>query len=413
MRDKSGVFAFGRFSIVVLSLILFSFPSPVPAEPIRSPAAQDVGEYRVGVGDVLRVRIYSGGARGAAAGEDERVTRVRPDGKISVELVGSVHVLDFTPTQIGEILKLRLKKFYRDPDVTVFVDEFVSQKVLVIGNVKQPGTYSLMGDDRVLDLLARAGWISAPPVAGADEVVLLRDNSRESFFLSDILNNAKLDQNRVLRRGDILYVVASGEKGMVRVQGEVQKPGAVWMEREPMWVTDAVTAAGGVTGRAESSRAFLIRADGTHIPFDLEKVLQGKLLPNAAPKLRDGDILYVPQSVTLGVFVLGMVRAPGKYDLPEGSRVIAAIARAGYHVPGAVLNSTRLVRVSPTGQTKVFNIQLERLLHDKQFDNDMELADGDVVFVPKSVISNVGDFWEKVWPLVRVNIQNVAAPHAD
>lgn len=371
------------------------------AESIRGPAAQDVGEYRVGIGDVLRLQIFDGKET------HERATRVRPDGKITVDLAGSVHVLDFTPTQIGEVLKLRLQKFYRVPEITVYVEEFVSQKVLVIGNVKTPGTYSLMGEDRVLDLLARAGWISVPAVSGADQVVLLRNNARESLSLSAMLAGAKLDQNRPLQRGDVLYVIASGEKGMVRVQGEVASPGKVWIERDPMWVTDGLTAVGGVTDRADPSRALIVRADGSHVPLNLEDVLQGTTPPNAAPPLRDGDVLYVPQKITVGVFVLGMVRSPGRYDLPAGSRVLKAVARAGYHVPGANLDSTRLVRVSRTGQTKVFQVQLDRLLHDRQFQEDIELADGDVVFVPKSVISNIGDFWGKIWPLVRVDIQNI------
>lgn len=395
---------------VVFSCLAFLLVGLGGAESILGPAALDVGEYRVGVGDVLRVRLDDGKE------SSERMVRVRPDGKISYDMVGSVHVLDFTPTQIGEIIKIRLKKFYKHPDVTIFVEEFASQKVLVVGNVKTPGSYALMGDDRLLDVLARAGWISTPAVEGSDQVVLLRDGTRQALSLIDMLTRAKLDQNQVLRRGDIVYVMAAGEKGMVRVQGEVKSPGRIWIDRQPMWVTDALTGAGGVTTNSEPSRSFIVRADGTHVSFDLSEILNGKRSPSAAPEIRDGDLLYVPQKVTLRVFVLGMVRAPGEYELPEGAHVLAAIARAGYHIPGAVLDSTRVVRVSPTGQTQVFQVSLEKLLIDRQFQHDIALSDGDVIYVPKSVISNVGDFWERVWPLVRVNIHNnppaAAAPPA-
>lgn len=376
------------------------------AESILGPAAIEVGEYRVGVGDVLRIRLYDGKET------VEREVRVRPDGKVSFDMVESVHVRDFTPTQIGEAVKLRLRKFYKHPEVTVFVEEFASQKVLIIGNVKTPGTYPLMGEDRVLDLIARAGWLSAPAAAGADQVIFIREGARETLSLSRMLNEAKLDQNYVLRRGDIIYVVTSGERGMVRVQGEFASPGKVWIEREPMWVTDAVTAAGGLTDDADPSKTFIVRADGARVTFDLMEVLSGRRSPADAPPLRDGDLLYVPKKMDLRVFVLGMVRAPGEYMLPDGAHVLAAIARAGYHLPGAVIDATRVVRVSPNGQTQVFQVALDRLLHDRQSQQDIALADGDVVYVPKSVISNVGEFWEKVWPLIRVNIQNVQAPPA-
>ena len=399
MREISDVFSFCRLG-VICGFLLGNLSGAV-AESILGPVALEVGEYRVGVGDVLRIRLYDGKE------SSDREVRVRPDGKISFDMIGSVQVQDFTPTQIGEVIKLRLKKFYRQPEVTVFVEEFASQKVLVVGNVKTPGTYALMGEDRLLDLLARAGWVSTPPVEGSDQVVLLRDGARETLSLTAMLNDAKLDQNRPLRRGDILYVIASGEKGMVRVQGEVKSPGRVWIERDPTWVTDVLTSAGGVTDKADPARAFVVRSDGKQIPVDLAQILNGKRSPATSPALRDGDLVYVPSKISLRIFVLGMVKSPGVYDLPSGAHVLAALALAGYHVPGAVLDSTKVVRVSPTGQTQVFTIALEKLLLDRQFQNDIELSDGDVVYVPKSVISNIGDFWEKIWPLVRVNIQNI------
>lgn len=402
VREKSGVIGLLRLGAIFAGLLVWTAAGW--SEPILGPVALDVGEYRVGVGDVLRIRLYDGKE------SSDREVRVRPDGKISFDLVGSVHVQEFTPTQIGEVLKLRLKKFYRQPDITVYVEEFASQKVLVIGNVKNPGTYPLMGEERLLDLLARAGWILTPAVEGADQVVLLRDGTRETLSLSAMLDKARLEQNRVLRRGDIIHVIAPGEKGMVRVQGEVQKPGGIWIERKPAWVTDVLTSAGGVTDKADPARAFVVRPDGKQIAFDLEKILTGRRSPADAPELRDGDLLYVPPKMSLRVFVLGMVRGPGEFELPAGSHILAALARAGYHVPGAVLDSTRVVRVSPTGQTQVFTVALEKLLLDRQFQHDIELADGDVVFVPKSVISNIGDFWEKIWPLVRINIQNISPP---
>jgi len=399
VREKSSVKFICKWGLAAASVL--AWPAVGIPEPILGPVALDVGEYRVGVGDVLRIRLYDGKET------SEREVRVRPDGKISFDMIGSVHVRDFTPTQISEVLKLRLKKYYRQPDVTVFVEDFVSQKVLVIGNVKIPGTYPLMGDDRILDVLARAGWVSKPAVEGADQVVLLRAGAREPISLSAILNEAKMDMNRSLHAGDVIYVIASGEKGMVRVQGEVRAPGKVWIERTPTWVTDVLTSAGGLTDQADPARAFMVRPDGSRLPVDLSQILNGRRSPADAPELKDGDLLFVPPKLSIRVFVLGMVRSPGAYDLPAGSHVLAAMARAGYHVPGAVLDSTRVVRVSPTGQTQVFTVALERLVMDRQVQNDMELSEGDVIFVPKSVISNLGDFWEKFWPLVRVNIQNV------
>src|SRR3990167_573462 len=185
-----------------------------------------------------------------------------------------------------------------------------------------------MGDDRILDVLARAGWGSKPAVEGADQVVLLRAGAREPISLSAILNEAKMDMNRSLHAGDVIYVIASGEKGMVRVQGEVRAPGKVWIERTPTWVTDVLTSAGGLTDQADPARAFMVRPDGSRLPVDLSQILNGRRSPADAPELKDGDLLFVPPKLSIRVFVLGMVRSPGAYDLPAGSHVLAAMARA-------------------------------------------------------------------------------------
>lgn len=398
-RNKNGVVKSARVGLCLSVLILCVCPSP--ADVILGPPRDDPGEYRIGVADVLRVRVWDGRE------EKERVVSVRPDGKINFDLVGAIHVRDFTPTQVADVLKLKLKSFYQNPDVTVLIDEYVSRKALVIGDVREPGPVALMGEDRVLDVLARAGWARE---RGAPDVHLIRGNSREKISLPAILSGAATHQNHVIQRGDVLYVPAhEARTRQVRVQGAVRKPGTYGIH-ENMTMLDAVMEAGGPADNAHPAAAYTLRASGYKIQANLKEILDGARLPSAAPALEDGDVVFVPERSSIRVYVLGMVRWPGEVRVPEGAQILAAVAKAGYHSPGAVLNSTRLVRMTEGGRTQVFDVPLKDLVFNQLDSVNIALQDGDVIYIPKSVISNMAEFWETIWPLVRVQVESPAGP---
>ena len=115
------------------------------ATPVQAP-----GSYVIGTGDVLMVNVYN---------EPEVTGKVpvRPDGMISVPLVGDVQASGMTTDRLQAVLTQKLTEFVRQPAVTVVVEEMNSRQFNVMGQVQHPGSFPLTRPTHVLDALAQAG----------------------------------------------------------------------------------------------------------------------------------------------------------------------------------------------------------------------------------------------------------------
>lgn len=116
------------------------------------PATMTDPAYRIGADDVLTVNVWH-------EPEVSRNVPVRPDGKISLPLVGDVQAGGLTPVQLRSELEERFTKYLTNPEVSVIVAEIRSQRVNVLGQVSRPGTYPLIPPMGVLDAIAGAGGL--------------------------------------------------------------------------------------------------------------------------------------------------------------------------------------------------------------------------------------------------------------
>lgn len=121
--------------------------------------------YRIGADDVLTVNVWH-------EPEVSRNVPVRPDGKISLPLVGDVQAAGLTPTELKTELEGRFAKFLTNPDVSVIVAEIRSQRINVLGQVLRPGTYALIPPMNVIDAVATAGGLRE--FAKANKIYVLR-----------------------------------------------------------------------------------------------------------------------------------------------------------------------------------------------------------------------------------------------
>ncbi len=166
------------------------------------PDADFTDEYRIGVGDSLRVNVWRNDDLSVAV-------PVRPDGKISVPLAGDVMVGGKTPEEVSATVTERLAKFIRDPYVTVIVtnvasDEFRS-RVRVTGAVQNPLSIPYRQGMTVLDLVLEAGGTNE--FANANRSVLYRRNGdRVGINLNRILKVGDMQTNLNLRPGDVLTI---------------------------------------------------------------------------------------------------------------------------------------------------------------------------------------------------------------
>jgi polysaccharide export outer membrane protein len=109
-------------------------------------------DYRLGTGDKIRVEVYK-------EPQLSQSLQIRPDGKITMPLIGDVTATGLTPVQLRDRIGTALKDYVNNPVVTVMVVEAVASSVYVMGEVNKPGTIALLGPTTVLQALAMAGGL--------------------------------------------------------------------------------------------------------------------------------------------------------------------------------------------------------------------------------------------------------------
>ena len=134
-------------SAVPSPLILDDFASNRPSNTPTSSAGQD---YRIGKDDLIEVSVFEAPELGGAS-------RVTATGTVTLPLVGAVDAAGHTVREVEEAIEQALKeKYVNDPHVTVFLREYASQPVSMIGAVRSPGIYQIKGEKSLLDMLAMA-----------------------------------------------------------------------------------------------------------------------------------------------------------------------------------------------------------------------------------------------------------------
>lgn len=264
-------------TVILLVLAQAQAPAPtaVPASPAPPPApAAGAGDrsYRIGPGDILRVAVYGY--------EDlTQVVVVQPEGSFVFPLIGSVPAAEATPAELEARIAARLSKGQiRDPKVAVSVQEYRSKLVFVVGELARPGTYPLAGETRLVEILSRAGPLSAN--AGSEVVVVrpraavnrpvlpgevapaagggkISATSAAEIVRVDVreIQEGRLEKNVVLKPNDTVFVPQAAR---IYVSGEVRNPGA-FAYSGGLTIRQAISLAGGFTPDAATRNARVIR----------------------------------------------------------------------------------------------------------------------------------------------------------
>ena len=187
--------------VFALGLVL-SVAGPVPAE--RQPDRPDAtvppppAGYVIGLGDVLRVTVWK---EPDLTGE----ATVRPDGMITVPLLGDVPAAGRLPTQLAGTLVAQLQRYVESPRVTVSVIQATSARIYVVGQMLRPGEFPLAGRMTVLKALALAGGFKE--FARPESIVIVReDQTVIPFNYKRVADGKDVSQNVLLAAGDTIVV---------------------------------------------------------------------------------------------------------------------------------------------------------------------------------------------------------------
>ena len=253
--------------------------------PFRAGSAMAAEEaFVIGPEDVLDIQVWDNK-------DLNQVTFVRPDGKISLPLVGEIQAAGKTVQGLSTDLVAAYGKTVKEPAVTVIVRDIKSRPVYFIGGFGRPGPLQLTRDLNMLQALGIIGGVATG--ADAEKGYLLRGDTRVPLDFDKLLKKGDLSQNLKLEPGD---TVVAPIADVVYIQGEVRAPGVVKYTND-LTVVKAITLTGGLTQMAASGRVDLVRTEGekrVRIRIDLDKMLRA---PEENPdmRLRPDDIIFVPQ----------------------------------------------------------------------------------------------------------------------
>jgi polysaccharide biosynthesis/export protein len=279
-----------RISIAFLITLLLTTAATAGQLPAASSSLPVPVDYVIGPQDVLAISLFDQPELGGKF-------TVELDGSFSFPLVGRVTARGLTIRQFETRLRDTLVTggFFRDPQLTIGVDQYRSQRVFVVGEVRTPGTYPLTRDTTLIELLSRAG--STTPTA-SDEVVVVRGQGANAsgpavpdpndpaadvlrINLKD-LQSGTISRNVDLHDGDTVYVARAEE---IYVFGEVKNPGS-YAIKSGTTVLQALSLAGGVTPSGAIGRLKIVRFVNGR-----KSELNSRLIDIVQP----GDTITVPE----------------------------------------------------------------------------------------------------------------------
>jgi len=245
-------------------------------------------DYIVGPHDVLTITSY----------DQTDLTgkfAVEADGTFSYPLIGRFKAGGLTLRQVETQLRKQLvdEGYFKNPQITVAVETYQSQKIFVIGEVRTPGPQTLSGNMTLVEVLARAG--STLPTASGEAVIVHANNATGPTLpagpdagnvvrvnLRDLEQGA-FSQNAALKNGDTVFVPRAET---IYVFGQVKNPGAFALQQQKTTVLQALALAGGITDRGAQGRIKIRR---------LENGKEHELAVKPSDLVRPGDVIVVPE----------------------------------------------------------------------------------------------------------------------
>lgn len=270
-RSIAGLLA-GALLLIVPAAMAAGEGSPAPQSRQLDgrPAVGD--DYKIGARDVLQISVF---------GIDQLNTSVRvaEDGRISLPLIGDIGATGLTRGELEDAIESALARYVTEPQVAVFISEYQSQRISVIGAVHSPGTIEMVGRMSLLEAISNAGGIDYTDSAGM--VTVLRSSLTGAplqIDLDDLLRRGDATLNIGLEAGDTVNVVPK-DVYFIYVYGRVRTPGSYEL-RASVTLLQAVSLAGGLADRAARDRIIILRRkpDGTQerIRVNLQDIIDGK-----------------------------------------------------------------------------------------------------------------------------------------
>jgi polysaccharide biosynthesis/export protein len=348
---------------------LFDRPISTFAPTTNVPVPSD---YMIGPGDELDLQLY--GTKNA-----HLKLIVARDGHVNVPELGPVNVGGLTFPGAQALLQSRIEREMVGVRANVTMGDTRSIRVFVLGDAKQPGSYTISGLGTITSALFAAGGMR--PIGSLRKIELKRRGALvRRLDLYDMLIRGDTTDDAKLLSGDVIFIPPIGPT--VTVDGEVHRP-AIYEIRNEKSVADVVQLAGGLTPEADTSKLALTRIDAA-----LHRVVLQVDLSEGAGRLqevRNGDTLRIARlrpTLDAGIVIQGYVYTSGAFPYRSGMRLTDVLRSVDDLKPNADLHYILIRReLSPDRHITVLSADLAAALNAPDSDANVPLMARDRITV--------------------------------
>lgn len=316
-------------------------------------------DYFLDTGDVINIQLV---------GQRDKINDyiVGGDGSISIEDIGKVIIAGMSLGQASSFIKSKINSAYIGTEVFISLSEIRDVNVLITGNAKNPGIYTLTGNSNILHAISAAGGISE--FGSYREINLIRnDKIVESLDVYKLLIKGQYNLKKRLRSGDVIFVEA--RKSIVAIDGAVYRP-AKYEVIDGQNLDSVIEFANGIKRTADLQNVSLERIlDGTLKTIPIVNKSQFKTITAL-----DGDLVYIREHPYREAKISGAVLKPGSYTMAPNESLNDLIQKAGGYTNNAYL----LGAVYINEDAKEINKKAKDILYQEFLDNIIAVSQQNV-----------------------------------
>lgn len=327
-------------------------------------------DYVIGPGDSINIQLFG-------AENNEYYLPVNRDGTINFPQIGPVTVSGLTFGQIRDMVNQRVAEQMIGVRASVTVGELRSIRVSLLGDVKQPGAYTVSGLATITNALYAGSGVK--PIGSLRNIALRRGSATVATLdLYDLLLRGDTSGDVRLQAGDAIFVPPVGPR--VTVDGEVRRP-AIYEVDDEESVAQLVALAGGLNASANRTAVKLERI----VPNRGTTVQDIDLATGGGAAVRDGDVLRVPanlEQLENSVRLAGNVFQPGLYQWRQDMRLIDILPAPERVKPMSDLNYVLIRReLAPNVQVEILSADLQAAWRAPGGNENVQLRPRDIVYV--------------------------------
>ena len=332
--------------------------------------------YRLGPGDEVIIDIWG-------ASQNTIRQQISPDGTINIQKIGPVNLNGLTISEANDYLKKTLNKIYNglnntnDPtsDIRLTLGSIRTIQINVMGEVVQPGTYSLSSFSTVFHALYRAGGVS--DIGSLRNVQLVRNGKNiATIDVYQFIMKGNIQDDIRLQEGDVVIVPAYDI--LVKIDGKVKRPMRFEMKKDENLST-LISYAGGFDADAYTRSLRVVRQNGQEYEVNTVKDLDYSVY-----KMRNGDVVTaeaILNRFTNKLEIRGAVYRPGIYQLNGKLNTVRELVNEAQGLTGdAFLNRAVLYRQREDLTTEVIPVDIKAIMDGTS--QNIILTKNDILYIP-------------------------------